>query len=66
MDFNTQCTSLTAAKNGPVPAELELENARLHRLVADLLVKNQQLRVELKAAQRAPASAVPFGGISNN
>jgi len=24
--------------------ELELENARLHRLVAELLIKNQQLR----------------------
>jgi hypothetical protein len=25
-------------------AELEIENSRLHRLVAELLVKNQQLR----------------------
>jgi hypothetical protein len=25
-------------------AELEIENSRLHRLVADLLMKNQQLR----------------------
>jgi hypothetical protein len=25
-------------------AELELENSRLHRLVAELLIKNQQLR----------------------
>jgi hypothetical protein len=25
-------------------AELETENARLHRLVAELLIKNQQLR----------------------
>jgi hypothetical protein len=25
-------------------AELELENSRLHRLVAELLLKNQQLR----------------------
>jgi hypothetical protein len=24
--------------------ELEMENARLHRLVAELLIKNQQLR----------------------
>jgi hypothetical protein len=34
----------------PVPsyndrlAELEIENSRLHRLVAELLIKNQQLR----------------------
>ena len=34
------------------PIELEQENARLQRLVADLLVKNQQLRLELKVAQR--------------
>jgi hypothetical protein len=25
-------------------SELEIENARLHRLVAELLIKNQQLR----------------------
>jgi hypothetical protein len=25
-------------------AELEIENSRLHRLVAELLIKNQQLR----------------------
>jgi hypothetical protein len=25
-------------------SELEMENARLHRLVAELLIKNQQLR----------------------
>ena len=25
-------------------AELEMENSRLHRLVAELLIKNQQLR----------------------
>jgi hypothetical protein len=25
-------------------AELEVENSRLHRLVAELLIKNQQLR----------------------
>ena len=29
--------------------ELEAENTRLHQLVADLLVRNQQLRLELKA-----------------
>ena len=33
--------------------ELEMENARLQQLVADLLVRNQQLRAELKLAQRA-------------
>ena len=37
------------------PAELELENARLQKLVADLLVKNQQLRLALKIAQRLPS-----------
>jgi hypothetical protein len=35
------------------PTELEMENARLQKLVADLLVRNQQLRIELKSAQRA-------------
>ncbi len=30
--------------NGDRLAELESENARLHRLVAELLIKNQQLR----------------------
>jgi hypothetical protein len=30
-------------------SELETENQRLHRLVAELLLKNQQLRAELKA-----------------
>ena len=37
------------------PAELELENARLQKLVADLIVKNQQLRLALKIAQRLPS-----------
>jgi hypothetical protein len=37
----------------PTPVELELENARLQKLVADLLVRNQELRSELKLAQRA-------------
>ncbi len=32
----------------PTPIELELENARLQKLVADLLVRNQELRAELK------------------
>jgi len=30
--------------NGDRLAELESENARLHRLVAELLIKNKQLR----------------------
>jgi hypothetical protein len=29
--------------------ELELENSRLHRLVAELLIKNQQLRRQSEA-----------------
>ena len=37
----------------PTHIELEQENARLQKLVADLLVRNQELRVELKLAQRA-------------
>ena len=39
------------ASEQPTPIELEQENARLQRLVADLLVRNQQLRIELKLAQ---------------
>lgn len=34
----------TAANSNDRVAELELENSRLHRLVAELLIKNQQLR----------------------
>jgi hypothetical protein len=34
-------------------AHLESENSRLQRLVAELLVRNQQLREELKAASRS-------------
>ena len=37
----------------PTHIELEMENARLQKLVADLLVRNQELRIELKLAQRA-------------
>jgi hypothetical protein len=33
----------TASHNDRL-AELEVENSRLHRLVAELLIKNQQLR----------------------
>ena len=32
------------ASNDDRLAELEMENTRLHRLVAELLIKNQQLR----------------------
>jgi hypothetical protein len=30
-------------------SELEIENSRLHRLVAELLIKNQQLRTQIEA-----------------
>ena len=53
---------ITPKGSTPQLVELEAENARLHRLVADLLVKNQQLRVELKAAHWVPA----FAGLSKN
>ena len=42
-----------AVSEKPTHIELELENARLQKLVADLLVRNQELRVELKLAQRS-------------
>lgn len=41
-----------AVREKQTPMELEMENARLQQLVADLLVRNQQLRIELKSAQR--------------
>jgi len=34
----------SAASGNDRLAELEIENSRLHRLVAELLIKNQQLR----------------------
>jgi hypothetical protein len=34
--------------------ELELQNARLQRLVAELLIKNQQLRLKRQAVQKQP------------
>ncbi len=34
----------SAISDDPRIAELEIENSRLHRLVAELLIKNQQLR----------------------
>jgi hypothetical protein len=33
---------------------LELQNARLQRLVAELLIKNQQLRLKRQAVQKQP------------
>ncbi len=42
-----------AVSEKPTPIDLEQENARLQKLVADLLVRNQQLRSELNLAQRA-------------
>jgi hypothetical protein len=35
---------LPAVSSNDRLAELEIENSRLHRLVAELLIKNQQLR----------------------
>ena len=37
----------------PTPDELERENARLQKLVAELLARNQQLRQALEYANRA-------------
>jgi hypothetical protein len=34
----------TAPSQNDRLAELEIENSRLHRLIAELLIKNQQLR----------------------
>lgn len=48
METNTPATNLIA----PTSSDLEMENARLQKLVADLLMRNQQLRIELKSAQR--------------
>ncbi len=41
----------------PTQAELEQENARLQKLVAELLVRNQQLRNALEAATRVGTGA---------
>jgi len=35
---------VAAERARQVATELEIENSRLHRLVAELLIKNQQLR----------------------
>jgi hypothetical protein len=56
MDTNIQLRNVTPVCEQLTPMELELENARLHRLVADLLVRNQQLRTELITAQHAPSA----------
>jgi hypothetical protein len=39
----------TATSDNSRLSELEIENSRLHRLVAELLIKNQQLRTEIEA-----------------
>ncbi len=45
-------------------AELELENLRLHRLVAELLLKNQKLRATLaKDTALSPVSSLEDAGI---
>lgn len=48
METNSSATTLIA----PSSSDLEMENARLQKLVADLLMRNQQLRIELKSVQR--------------
>ena len=52
MNFHPPATHPSEVCEKPADLELELENARLQRLVADLIVKNQQLRLELKVARR--------------
>jgi hypothetical protein len=46
MDFDAPAIAMQTV------AELETENARLQRLVAELLVRNQQLRLALESALR--------------
>jgi hypothetical protein len=36
--------------------ELEIQNARLQQLVAELLIKNQQLRLKRQIVQKQPAA----------
>ena len=57
MRTNETASTLTPAYDVQT-LELEIENARLQRLIADLLIKNQQLRAELLAVQRT-RTAVP-------
>jgi hypothetical protein len=47
MNFNSPAITLE------VVDELERENARLQKLVAELLARNQQLRQALESASRA-------------
>jgi hypothetical protein len=42
--FPSMRTRTTAISDNSRLSELEIENSRLHRLVAELLIKNQQLR----------------------
>ncbi len=46
---------LKAEHEGPTADDLERENARLQKLVAELLARNQQLRQALENANRAGA-----------
>jgi transcriptional regulator of acetoin/glycerol metabolism len=39
-------------------SELETENKRLHELVAELLIKNQQLRVKFEAVEFQPDTSI--------
>jgi hypothetical protein len=43
-DSSSSMRQPSSAKDSYRLAELEIENTRLHRLVAELLIKNQQLR----------------------
>lgn len=45
--------TLKAVHETRTPEELESENARLQKLVAELLARNQQLRQALDSANRA-------------
>jgi hypothetical protein len=66
MDLHNQAATLVDKRDQPTMAQLEQENGRLQRLVADLLIKNQQLRIELKAAQRSSSLGAGLGRMSNN
>jgi hypothetical protein len=43
--------ALTLPSRSVLQAQLEIENARLQKLVAELLIRNQQLRDQLEAAR---------------
>lgn len=49
--------TLKAVDERPTPEDLERENARLQKLVAELLARNQQLRQALEYATRAGAAS---------